>query len=134
MVISVGTTCLGRNLTSSKNALLPYGTSSNMPAIELPDNDLFLSQRGSLARNYFENKIDQLNAEYKRLVERANLNELIYTASYNFTPRVGVEYHLYRIDGKVILSLIEPERWDQEFLGSYVFTADSVWKPLAKPD
>ena len=125
---------LGRNLTSSKNALLPYGTSSNMPAIELPDNDMFLSQRGSLARNYFENKIDQLNAEYKRLVELANLNELIYTASYNFTPRVGVEYHLYRINGKVILSLIEPERWDQEFLGSYVFTADSVWKPLAKPD
>jgi len=134
MVTLVGLIFLGRNLTSSKNALLPYGTSSNMPAIELPDNDMFLSQRGSLARNYFENKIDQLNAEYKRLVELANLNELIYNASYNFTPRVGVEYHLYRINGKVILSLIEPERWDQEFLGSYVFTADSVWKPLAKPD
>jgi hypothetical protein len=101
-----------------------------MPAIELPDNDMFLSQRGSLARNYFENKIDLINDEYRKLVELAKLNELIYTASYNFTPRVGVEYHLYRIYGKVILSLIEPERWDQEFLGSFVFTADSVWQPL----
>jgi hypothetical protein len=89
-----------------------------MPAIELPDNDMFLSQRGSLARNYFENKIDLINDEYRKLVELAKLNELIYTASYNFTPRVGVEYHLYRINGKVIL------------LGSYVFTADSVWQPL----
>ena len=38
-------------------ALLPYGTTSSSPAIVLPDTELFLSERGSLTKNYFENAV-----------------------------------------------------------------------------
>lgn len=119
---------------TKKRALLTYGDNNAAPPIELPDTKLFQTERGSLARNYFENKLELLNQEYKDLVELAKLNEALYNANYNFVPRVGVTYHLYRINGGTILSLIEPHQWDQEFLGSYVYTADSVWKPLEKSE
>jgi hypothetical protein len=121
---------------TKRRALLPYGDNNAAPPIELPDTKLFQTERGSLARNYFENKLELLNQEYQKLVELSKLNEALYNAEYNFVPRVGQNYHLYRTsNGKTILSLIEPERWtDQECLGSYVYTADSVWKPLEKSE
>ena len=118
---------------TKKRALLTYGDNNAAPPIELPDTKLFQTERGSLARNYFENKLELLNQEYKDLVELAKLNEALYNANYNFVPRVGQNYHLYRTgDGKTILSLIEPHQWNEECLGSFVYTADSIWKPLEK--
>ena len=112
----------------SNRALLPYGDNISAPPIELPDTELFHTERGSIARNYFDNKLELLNEEYRRLVKLAKTNELLYNAKYNFVPRVGQTYHLYRTKrGEIILSLIEPDQWNQEFLGSYTFTADSVW-------
>ena len=118
---------------TKNRALLPYGDNNAAPPIELPDTKLFQTERGSLARNYFENKLDLLNKEYLELVELSKLNEMLYNADYNFVPRVGVTYHLYRIEcGKTIISLIEPHQWNKDHLGSFVYTADSVWKPLEK--
>ena len=76
-------------MSSLKKALLPYGTTSSAPAIVLPDTALFLSERGSLTKNYFENAVEQLNREYDTIRNLAELNELAYSASYNFVPRVG---------------------------------------------
>lgn len=116
---------------SKRRALLTYGDNNAAPPIELPDTELFQTERGSLARNFFENKLELLNEEYRNLVELAKVNELLYNAQCNFVPRVGITYHLYRVkSGETIISLIAPNQWDEEFLGSFVFTADSVWKPL----
>lgn len=118
---------------TKKRALLTYGDNNAAPPIELPDTKLFQTERGSLARNYFENKLELLNQEYQNLVELSKVNEALYNAEYNFVPRVGQNYHLYRTgDGKTILSLIEPHQWNEECLGSFVYTADSIWKPLEK--
>ena len=117
---------------NKRRALLTYGTDFSAPKIELPDTDLFKNERGSLARNYFENRLELLNREYQELLDLAKENELIYTAEYNFVPRVGMVYHLYRVNGKVVLSLINPNEWDKEYHGSYEFTADSVWKRVDK--
>ncbi|MDB3966413.1 DUF2452 domain-containing protein [Porticoccaceae bacterium] len=116
---------------SSNKALLPYGISSSAPAITLPDTALFLSERGSLTKNYFENAVDLLNREYDVIRRLAELNELVYSASYNFVPRVGQRYHLYKkADGKYLLSMIE--NWAaHEFVVSLEFTADSVWKDVS---
>jgi hypothetical protein len=116
---------------SSKKALLPYGTSSSAPAITLPDTALFLSERGSLTKNYFENAVDLLNREYEAIRRLAELNELVYSASYNFVPRVGQRYHLYqKADGEYLLSMIE--NWAaHEFVVSLEYTADSVWKDVS---
>jgi hypothetical protein len=113
---------------ASTNALLPFGTTSSAPSIVLPDTDLFRSERGSLTRNYFENAVDLINREYEAIKRLAMLNELVYNASYNFVPRVGQMYHLYRKqDGSYMLSMIE--NWTKyEFVVSIEYTADSVWK------
>ena len=95
-------------MTSLKKALLPYGTTSSSPSIVLPDTALFLSERGSLTKNYFENAVELLNREYDAIRRLAELNELVYNASYNFVPRVGQRYHLYqKVDGGYLLSMIE---------------------------
>ena len=111
-------------------ALLPYGTTSSSPAIVLPDTELFLSERGSLTKNYFENAVELLNREYDSIRRLAELNELVFSSSYNFVPRVGQQYHLYKkAGGKYLLSMIE--HWTaHEFIVSVEFTADSVWKEV----
>ena len=119
------------SMTAQKNALLPYGTTSSSPAIVLPDTALFLSERGSLTKNYFDNAVELLNREYEAIRSLAALNELVFSASYNFVPRVGQQYHLYvTADGRHLLSMIE--NWAAyEFVVSIEFTADSVWKEVA---
>lgn len=117
-------------MANVNKALLPYGTTSSAPAIVLPDTALFLSERGSLTKNYFENAVEQLNRQYDAIRNLAELNELAYSASYNFVPRVGQIYHLYKkADGSYLLSMIE--NWAAyEFVVSLEFTADSVWKDI----
>ena len=118
-------------MSTVKKALLPFGTTSSAPAIVLPDTALFLSERGSLTKNYFENAVDLLNREYDAIRRLAELNELVYSASYNFVPRVGQRYHLYKkADGTHLLSMIE--NWtSHQFVVSVDYTADSVWKDVS---
>ena len=90
-----------------------------------------LWERGSLTKNYFENAVDLLNREYEAIRRLADLNELAYSAAYNFVPRVGQHYHLYqKADGSHLLSMIE--NWQaHKFIVSLEFTADSVWKEVS---
>ena len=112
-----------------KPNLLPYGISSNAPAITLPDTDLFKSERGSNAGAYFEEKVRQLNAEYDRLLSVAKYTELVYNSEYNFIPKVGQIYHLYHTSTHHLLSMIEPERWNKyTFVASFRFTSDNTWE------
>ncbi len=114
---------------TSKPNLLPYGITSSAPAISLPDTDLFKSERGANAGNYFEEKIRHLNDEYDRLVTLAKYTDLVYNSRYNFIPRVGQIYHLYYTGEYYLLSMIEPERWNRyDFVASFRFTADNIWE------
>lgn len=115
---------------TSKPNLLPYGISSNAPAITMPDTALFKSERGANAGAYFEDKVRQLNAEYDRLLLLAKYTELVYNSQYNFIPKVGHIYHLYcTSQQEYILSMIEPERWDKHlFVASFRFTSDNTWE------
>lgn len=116
---------------SKRRALLPYGTDFSAPRIELPDINLFKTQRGNLAQAYFQNRIYKLQEQYKELVELAKLNEEVYESEYNFEPKVGQTYHLYRmLSGKKVLSLIDPPWSTMEHIGTVLYTADSVWKHL----
>ena len=114
---------------TSKPNLLPYGITSSAPVISLPDTDLFKSERGTNACNYFEEKLRQINAEYDRLVMLAKYTELVYNSRYNFVPKVGQVYHLYHTGDHYMLSLIESERWDKyTFVASFRFTSDNIWE------
>lgn len=111
------------------SSLLPYGITSSAPAIVLPDVDLFKSERGAQAANFFEGKFQDLQKQYEDLVKLANETDVVYKSTYGFEPKVGKTYHLYRKDGGHFLSMISPSEWDKyEFVGSYRFTADAVWE------
>lgn len=114
----------------SENAhILPYGSNASAPAIVLPDTELFRSERGANAGNYFKQRLNEINEQYQRLVDLANDTEIVYNSKYNFVPRVGHTYHLYDTGKDLILSMIEPERWEKyEHIGSYKFTADNTWE------
>ena len=115
-----------------RRALLPYGTDFSAPRIELPDVDLFKTQRGHLAKLYFADRIYRMQEQYEELVALAKLNEMVYASEYNFEPKVGQVYHLYRnFNGKLVLSLIDPPWATMEHIRSVEFTADSIWKTVA---
>jgi hypothetical protein len=55
---------------------------------------------------------------------------LIYNAKYSFEPIVGEIYHLYKeSDEQHFLSIISPEQWNKDHIGSFVLNADKVWEP-----
>ena len=116
-----------------RRALLPYGTDFSAPRIELPDIDLWQTQRGTIARAYFQDCIYKLQEQYEELVELAKLNERVYGSEFNFEPKVGQVYHLYRAySGKLVLSLIDPPWSTMEHIKSVQYTADSIWIALDK--
>ncbi len=109
--------------------LLPYGSNVSAPAITLPDTDLFRSERGTNAARYFEEKLAQLNREYEELKRVAELTQLVYNAKYNFVPRVGHIYYLYRDNNEHMLSIID--NWNRfECIGAFRFTADNIWEQV----
>jgi hypothetical protein len=90
---------------------------------------LFKTERGSAARNYFEERISELQRQYDAIVEQANHTDLIYNAKYNFIPKVGHIYYLYLNEDILFLSMISPKEWDKyEFVGSFRFTINSTWE------
>lgn len=116
-----------------KKSLLPYGLSSSDPHIELPDVIGFKDERGSNASQYFNEKLNELKREYEALVQQARDTQLVYNAEYNFVPRIGHVYHLYKSKDKYILSLIE--NWNRfEYIGSYRFTSDNTWRNIGDDD
>jgi hypothetical protein len=113
----------------TKRSILPYGDSVSAPAIKLPDIELFKTERGTNAAHYLNTKIEELNKEFKELVDIAQDTDLVYSAQIRLEPKVGNIYHLYDCekDG-LILSIIEPNEWNKTHVGSFLFTADNVWK------
>jgi hypothetical protein len=55
-------------------------------------------------------------------------NEIIYSSDFNFEPVIGEIYHLYkRKNNKTYLSLIGPDEWKKECLGSFKLNYDNKW-------
>lgn len=111
---------------------MPYGDNVAAPAITLPDTKDYREVKVKEAQNKLKSKYEELEQEFKKLVETAADNELIYSASIRFSPIVGRTYHLYaKDDGETWVSMIGPDEWGQgydfEFLGSFRLATDSVW-------
>ena len=111
---------------------MAYGDNVAAPAITLPDTKDYREVKVKEAQNKLKTRYEELEAEFKKLVETAADNELIYNATIRFSPKVGEVYHLYRNDtGEEWVSMIAPHEWGSnyvfEFLGSFRLATDSVW-------
>jgi hypothetical protein len=111
---------------------MPYGDNVAAPAIKLPDTKEYHEVKIREAENKLKARYEELQEEFKKLVETAADNELIYSADVRFKPTVGKVYHLYRRDdGSTWVSMVGPNEWGPdyvfEFLGSFRLATDSVW-------
>jgi len=115
--------------TEGYNAhLLPYATSVGAPVIRIDDLVSWKSRGITNVNKEFEAKFNELKAQYQSLLQEFEWNELVYSAKFSFEPIVGEIYHLYQsTDGTYFLSLIGPDEWNKEHVGTFKLNSDKKW-------
>jgi hypothetical protein len=108
--------------------LLPYGSNVGAPSIKVDDVQNWKLSKVHKVNKEFEDRFNVLKSEYDKLLEEFMWNEIIYSSDFNFEPVVGEIYHLYkRKNNKTYLSLISPDEWKKESLGSFKLNYDNKW-------
>jgi hypothetical protein len=115
--------------TEGYNAnILPYATNVGAPAIRVDDLVSWKSRGITNVNKELAGKFEELKAQYQSLVEEFEWNELVYTAKFAFEPVIGEIYHLYQgKDGLNFLSLIGPQEWNREHIGTFKLNSDKKW-------
>ena len=113
---------------SDNPGLLPYGSNVGAPAIQVSSIEHWKEPRIVNVNHQFEDKFLELKKEYEKLIEEYKWNELVYKSKFSFEPVIGKIYHLYYgSNGKIFLSLIEPNEWNREHIGSFKYNHDNKW-------
>jgi len=82
------------------------------------------------ANKYFESRLSELKDEYKKLVEEYNWTSLVYESKYNFQPILGEPYYLYTQNTGLFLSLISPDQWKMEYIGTVKLLNNGKWEKI----
>lgn len=108
---------------------LTYGSNLSAPAIEIDDVKGWRQREVTNVNNQFQTKYNEITESIKTLVEEYKWNELIYShVDYSFLPIVGHIYHLYKRENDTLfLSLIEPNQWKKEHIGSFKLDSSNKW-------
>jgi hypothetical protein len=116
-------------------SLLPYATNVGAPVIKMDDVVTWKSRGISNVNKEFENKFNELKMEYLELMKEYEWNELVYNAKFSFEPVIGEIYHLYTgDDGINFLSLISPQEWNKEHIGTFKLNSNKKWVVLNQKD
>ena len=116
------------DMFADKKAIMPYGDSVAAPKIDLPNTNAWVTQQSIDVNNYLSTKFIELKEEYAKLISLYKWNELVNKSEFSFIPIKGHTYYLYqREDEKLFLSLIEPEYWEQLFVGEVILDSDNKW-------
>ena len=116
-------------------SLLPYSTNVGAPIIKIDDIVSWKSRGITNVNKEFENKFNELKIQYQNLMEEYEWNELVYSAKFSFEPVVGEIYHLYTADdGTNFLSLISPQEWNKEHVGTFKLNSDKKWVVICKKE
>lgn len=98
----------------------------------VPDDiALFKIEKTNKLKHHFVSKFEEIKNEYSKMMESINLNERIYSATFNFQPIVGQVYYMYIQNDKDVLSIISPAEWNYKFelVGAYQLQTDGIWIP-----
>jgi hypothetical protein len=111
--------------------LLPYGSNVGAPSIKVDNIESWKNPKVIKVNKEFNNRYESLKKQYDELVEEFKWNEIVYNSKFNFEPVVGETYHLYYgQNGTTFLSLIEPNQWGREHIGSFTLNYDNKWIKL----
>ncbi|WP_044402347.1 DUF2452 domain-containing protein [Lacinutrix sp. Hel_I_90] len=110
-------------------SLKPYATNVGAPAIIATDNITWKNKNILKANKQIEAKYLELKAEYDKMMEELEYNNLVYNAKFNFEPIIGQTYHLYRDNSQnPFLSIIAPDECNFDFIGSFYLNSEQIWK------
>ena len=111
--------------------LLPYGSNVGAPPIKVDNIESWKNSKVIKVNKEFNNRYESLKKQYDELLEEFKWNEIVYNSKFNFEPVVGETYHLYYgQNGSTFLSLIEPNQWSREHIGSFTLNYDNKWIKL----
>ena len=116
---------------AKKPNLLPYGSNVGAPSIKPTDISSWKDKKVVTTNHYFSSRYDEIKKDYLKLMEEYEWNTLVYNAEFRFKPVMGKVYFLYqKDDGKLFLSLIEPNEWDKIFIGAFKLISDNRWEKI----
>ena len=110
--------------------LLPYASSISGPIIEVPNVDAFKKKGVDKVSKQFQAELNDLQQKIKSFVSLAKDTQQVYSARFKFEPIVGETYHLYQGKKETFLSLIPPNQWKKEHLGTFLLNGDYKWERL----
>ncbi|WP_290699993.1 DUF2452 domain-containing protein [Lacinutrix sp.] len=112
-------------------ALKPYATNVGAPAIKVTENITWKNKNVNKANKQLKAKYLELKAEYDKMIDELEYNNLVYNAKFSFQPILGEVYHLYKDKkGEPFLSIISPSECNFNFLGSFYLTSEHMWKKV----
>lgn len=117
---------------ADNKATMSYGDSVSAPAITQVDTEsTYKLPKTREASHKLRSRYEELQEEFRKLIETSEDTQRMYNASISFVPIVGQVYHLYqRENGDEWISMIEPENFSgyyHDYIGSYRLATDSVW-------
>ncbi len=116
------------DMFAEEKAIMPYGDSVAAPKIDIPNTNAWVAQQSVDINNYLSTKFIELKEEYAKLIALYKWNELVNKSEFSFIPIKGHTYYLYQREDEILfLSLIEPEYWDQLFVGEVTLDSDNKW-------
>ncbi len=116
-----------RDKSTDNPGLLPYPHHIGSAPIKPENTSNFVNRGVSKVNHEFKDRFERLRKEYESLLEEYEWNKIIYESDLRFEPVVGEIYHLYNNSGKKFISLIGPNEWDQEYLGTFKLSSDLKW-------
>jgi hypothetical protein len=112
-------------------ALKPYATNVGAPVITTTDTNAWKNRSINKINHKVEAKYLELKAEYEKMMQEFEYNNLIFESKFTFEPIIGEIYHLYkRENGETFLSIIAPEQCRFNALGSFYLNADHIWEKI----
>ena len=116
-------------------SVLPYATNIGAPVIRVDDVVSWKSRGIDNVNKELGNKFNELKLQYQKLMQEYEWNELVYSAKFSFEPVIGEIYYLYRdAAGVNFLSLIGPDEWNKEHIGTFKLNSDKKWILLNAQD
>jgi hypothetical protein len=107
---------------------LAYPVSRLAAKIIPQDLTNFKSRGVTRVERELQQEMLEIQERYMEVIDAFNWNKLIYEAHFGFEPVIGEIYHLYEVRTKCHLSMIEPEKWHQRWVGSFRLNADGRWQ------
>jgi hypothetical protein len=117
-----------KDKSTDKPGLLPYPHHIGSVPIKPENTSTFVNRGVSKVNHEFKDRFERLRKEYESLLEEYEWNKVIYESDLRFEPVVGEIYHLYNSDGKKFISLIGPNEWNKEYLGTFKLNSDLKWE------